>query len=1088
MKIFPSRLALLLAMAGSALLTTTAKAANDYDAGDLLLGFHANSGTGATQEIVVNLGSATQFLETNTSTITVSPPSLKSALDSTFGTSWATRTDVFWSVSGTTGLSVVGSDPVKTIYATRARVTPTTAATAWNRESETAQGVTSSKMSSLGTTYNNGTLAGGILIQSNSVVNSYTSFQPNPSAPSNISFGAYNPHIEGNPNQVMDLFRMQPGTSGTPGVFVGRFTLYSTGKLVFTPRDGAGGTFTTVKLDTNAYTVSITAGTAEVKVVRDGDPLVAFNVTANTTDGTALAGEHYTAVTAQTVSFAANEAEKFISVPITDISGSQPARDFTVAISAPTNSVTTASPTSAVVTIAESGPTQYVLSASSYQVNEAAGTLTVQVKRLGGSTTAGTVNVQTQVGTATAADFGAPSPATVSFVANGSNTIPVTIPITTDALAEVNETFTVKLQGPTGGATLGAPSTASVVIVDASSAADPTGIAAPSITSPTANQLVPVASAGTINVTGTATDNKGVSLVEYRVLTPGNVVLHDWSNATMTSPGAASTAYTATFLPATGTNTVVVRSTDFNSHTSTEVSRTFIVTRPLNIAVTTTGSISGTLTTGFVGTNYKEVGKSYTVAATPATTPAPGAIFVGWAITSSHLPQDIGVAATALAKQSLTFIFREGLTLEARFADNPFTGATGSYNGLVHASAVEPDRSGPDDGTLPSNATEGFFNATVQKTGAFSGKITIDGLTLNVAGTFDELGHARFGTARTLTTTVARTNKPSLEVTFDLPTFIAPCQISGKVTQRDFRKSSLPEAVSDVLADQAYYTGVGALVVPDRYLTVSGTNKTDGFFTTVLPALPPASQPAALQDTRDYPQGDGYGTIKISKTGTVTVTTTLADGTPATATTTLTKAIGPEEVATFPLFVQLYNKQGFLSGTVTLDKSQPESDMTALNDLLWSRPFQLTQQWYPYGWPEVINVGLDAAQYANAGGALKRTNGTNITGPDLANGNADLIFSEGLLSEQIVRRISYNPTTNAIVKVPDNDPTYTISVVPATGVISGVFTHEDDTKPAYKATIYQKGANAGAFGFFLSTKPAVMDYMGESGWVSILAP
>lgn len=80
-------------------------------------------------------------------------------------------------------------------------------------------------------------------------------------------------------------------------------------------------------------------------------------------------------------------------------------------------------------------------------------------------------------------------------------------------------------------------------------------------------------------------------------------------------------------------------------------------------------------------------------------------------------------------------------------------------------------------------------------------------------------------------------------------------------------------------------------------------------------------------------------------------------------------------------------------------------------------------------------------------------------------------------------------TANAVTKVqePATDTSYTVLIVPTTGMVTGVFTHEDDTKPAYKAVIYQKGTGAGAFGFFLSTKPTVIDYMGESGGVTLLA-
>ena len=53
-----------------------------------------------------------------------------------FGPNWNTRADVLWSVSGTPGnLTPVGTDPAKTLYATRPESTPGTAADAWKRQS-----------------------------------------------------------------------------------------------------------------------------------------------------------------------------------------------------------------------------------------------------------------------------------------------------------------------------------------------------------------------------------------------------------------------------------------------------------------------------------------------------------------------------------------------------------------------------------------------------------------------------------------------------------------------------------------------------------------------------------------------------------------------------------------------------------------------------------------------------------------------------------------------------------------------------------------------------------------------------------------
>ncbi len=174
-------------------------------------------------------------------------------------------------------------------------------------------------------------------------------------------------------------------------------------------------------------------------------------------------------------------------------------------------------------------------------------------------------------------------------------------------------------------------------------------------------------------------------------------------------------------------------------------------------------------------------------------------------------PQRIGIAASALEKPVITFVFREGLVLTPGFTNNTFAPLVGTYNGLIRASATLPDRApfgvnNGEDGTAPSIRTEGGFTATVTNTGAFSGKLTIDGLVLNVAGAFDHNGNARFGTARALTLTVARTGKPSLVVAFqiDLVTPGTNDKITGTVTATDFMRS-LTMGVSTVDGDRAFY-------------------------------------------------------------------------------------------------------------------------------------------------------------------------------------------------------------------------------------------------------------------------------------------
>jgi hypothetical protein len=106
------------------------------------------------------------------------------------------------------------------------------------------------------------------------------------------------------------------------------------------------------------------------------------------------------------------------------------------------------------------------LSAATYSVAETGGSATITITRTGGSNGAVGVTVATTTGTATAGtDYTAVNEA-VTFASGDTANKTVTIPIVNDTLVEGNETITVALSGPTGGATLGTPSTAVLTITD----------------------------------------------------------------------------------------------------------------------------------------------------------------------------------------------------------------------------------------------------------------------------------------------------------------------------------------------------------------------------------------------------------------------------------------------------------------------------------------------------------------------------------------------------------------------------------------------------------------------------------------------
>jgi Ca2+-binding RTX toxin-like protein len=104
-------------------------------------------------------------------------------------------------------------------------------------------------------------------------------------------------------------------------------------------------------------------------------------------------------------------------------------------------------------------------SSDSFQVNEDAGTVDITLTRTGGSDGAVSVVLSQTGGSAqNSVDFNFTT-TTITFE-DGETEQVVSIPIIDDSLVEGDETITFELADPTGGASLGAPSTSTLTIVD----------------------------------------------------------------------------------------------------------------------------------------------------------------------------------------------------------------------------------------------------------------------------------------------------------------------------------------------------------------------------------------------------------------------------------------------------------------------------------------------------------------------------------------------------------------------------------------------------------------------------------------------
>jgi hypothetical protein len=237
----------------------------------------------------------------------------------------------------------------------------------------------------------------------------------------------------------------------------------------------------TLALSASTYSVGEAAGNVTITVNRTGGTNGAVAVNYSLTDGTATGGAACGAGvdyvnTGGTVNFADGQASQTFMVPICNDAVFEGNETFNVTLSGATGGAIIGAQASAVVTIVDDEvamPGTVQFSSPTYTVGESGGTATITVNRTGGSDGAVSVGYATAAGgTATG---GASCGAGVDYV-NTSGTLnwangdaaPKTFNVTicNDALNEANETVNLSLSNATGGATIGAQSTAVLTITD----------------------------------------------------------------------------------------------------------------------------------------------------------------------------------------------------------------------------------------------------------------------------------------------------------------------------------------------------------------------------------------------------------------------------------------------------------------------------------------------------------------------------------------------------------------------------------------------------------------------------------------------
>ncbi len=261
---------------------------------------------------------------------------------------------------------------------------------------------------------------------------------------------------------------VQPAKAGNAGAQDAFIVKFATTPDSATPQPG------TLAFTSNTFDVGEGSATAALTVSRTGgsNGAVSVTCTASVEPGfTATAGADFTAASV-TLNWAdGDNANKICSVPILDDATQEANETFLAELSSPSGGASLGTTAGTTVTISdddgpsiEPGTVQF--GAASASVDENGGSVTLTLTRTNGADGAISVSVASGGGSAAAgADYTALSQ-TVNWSDGDSAPKNVVLTINDDSSDEPNETVILSLANATGGATLGAPASATVTILD----------------------------------------------------------------------------------------------------------------------------------------------------------------------------------------------------------------------------------------------------------------------------------------------------------------------------------------------------------------------------------------------------------------------------------------------------------------------------------------------------------------------------------------------------------------------------------------------------------------------------------------------
>lgn len=330
----------------------------------------------------------------------------------------------------------------------------------------------------------------------------------------------------------------------------------------------------------------------------------------------------------------------------------------------------------------------------------------------------------------------------------------------------------------------------------------------------------------------------------------------------------------------------------------------------------------------------------------------------------------------------------------------------GTYNGLI-------------TNFNPTAGNMGSITLKLLSTGAFSGKFTLQGVSISFAGVFTEDG--------------------------TLPTFHIIIDRAAPLT--DFLLGLTLDVLSGVPRITGTLDGAGfsSQIALDPVLYNTTTNLLPGGLVSKYTALFLPEAPAVA----NAPQSSGYATIVITNAGAVTLAGKLANNV---AITHSSQIVG---VASWPLFVPLHTNAGYIAGNVFFNSTPGVSDFEG--SIAWLKP------------PTGVAGSFFHPQFTTRLDLIGSRYDAPLTGQRALNflgtvPNAIFNATGGNLAAPISRNITLDIANKFITPV--DAVALKLTLTPASGLFTGTFKDGTATRTV-GGVLFQEG-NFGA-GFFPGT-------------------